>query len=62
MEFYYSNRKVTNVVSKNIIELLVILPLPPECWDYRHTPPHLVYTVLTTSGLYSAGDETLYGY
>lgn len=22
------------------LEQLIFLPLPPECWDYRYTPPH----------------------
>jgi hypothetical protein len=20
---------------------MILLPLPHECWDYRHVPPHL---------------------
>lgn len=27
-------------------ELLILLPLPPECWDYRLGLPHVVYVVL----------------
>jgi hypothetical protein len=26
-------------------ELLILLPLPPTYWDYRHAPPCLVYTL-----------------
>jgi hypothetical protein len=22
-------------------DLVILLPQPPECWDYRHAPPHL---------------------
>jgi hypothetical protein len=22
------------------LELVIILPWPPKCWDYRHVPPH----------------------
>jgi len=25
------------------LKLMIPLPLPPECWDYRDTPPHLGY-------------------
>jgi hypothetical protein len=24
------------------LELMILLPQPPKCWDGRHTPPHLV--------------------
>jgi hypothetical protein len=24
------------------LELVILLPLPPECWDYRCVPPSLV--------------------
>jgi hypothetical protein len=26
------------------LEITILLPLPPECWDYRHAPPHLEFT------------------
>ena len=35
-------------LSENDLELLVLLPLPPECWDDRHVPPRAVYVVLGT--------------
>jgi hypothetical protein len=27
------------------LELPIVLPQPPECWDYRRAPPHLAYTL-----------------
>lgn len=33
-------------VLKNDLELLIFLPLPSKCWDYKLVPPHLVYMVL----------------
>jgi hypothetical protein len=24
-------------------ELVILLPLPPKCWDYRHAPSHLAH-------------------
>lgn len=31
-QFYYG--------AEASLELLVLWPLPPECWTYRHVPPH----------------------
>lgn len=28
------------------LELLILLLPPPECWDHRHSPPCLFYTML----------------
>jgi hypothetical protein len=28
-----------------LLKLLTLLPPPPECWDYSHTPPHLAKAV-----------------
>lgn len=28
------------------LELLILLPPSPECWDYSNTPPHLIYVLL----------------
>jgi hypothetical protein len=28
-------------VAQSGLELKVLLPLPPKCWDYRHAPQHL---------------------
>jgi hypothetical protein len=22
-----------------VLELVILLPHPPKCWDYRHVPP-----------------------
>lgn len=30
------------------LELLIFQDLPPECWGYKHVPPHLVYAELGT--------------
>jgi hypothetical protein len=27
-------------VAKTGLELVILLPQPPECWDYRCVPPH----------------------
>ena len=35
-------------VAEDDLELLILLPLPPRCWDYRPAPRHLVYVVLGT--------------
>lgn len=37
-------------MTKDDIELLVLLPLPRECWDGRRVPPHLI--------LGGTGDQT----
>lgn len=36
----------TGFVAKDDFDLLTILYLSPECYDYRHVPPHLVHTEL----------------
>lgn len=36
-------------VAKTCLELLTILPLCPECFDYRHVPTFLVTYALTSS-------------
>jgi hypothetical protein len=30
------------------LTLVILLPQPPECWDYRYVPPCLVYLQLLT--------------
>lgn len=37
----------TQIVAKDDFELLTLVPPPPECWDYGHVPPWLVYVMLT---------------
>lgn len=39
---------LTYYIAKNGFELVTFLPPPPEFWDHRWVPPHLV--------LYGAGD------
>jgi hypothetical protein len=34
---------VFQYVAQAGLELSVLLPQPPECWDYRDGPPHLVF-------------------
>lgn len=38
-------------------ELLIIMPLPPKCWNYCNTTLYLTYVILTveTSILYTLG-------
>lgn len=33
--------ELTTVVEDDL-EVLIILPLSPECWDYSNVPPHLI--------------------
>lgn len=33
-------------VAQDDLEVLIFLPLPLQCWDWRHTSPWLVYVVL----------------
>lgn len=32
----------THCVAKDALELLIFLPLIPECWDYGFLSPHLI--------------------
>lgn len=38
---------------KDDLELLTLLPLPLQSWDYRHAPPHPVYAMLGTKPIAS---------
>lgn len=40
-----SNWLQTPYVSEGDSELLILLPLPPECWDHRLLPPHQAYSL-----------------
>lgn len=35
-------------VAEADLEFLILVPLFPKCWNYRHVPPWLVYEVLGT--------------
>ena len=35
----------TVYTAEDDLELLILLPLPPEYWGYRHVLPHLVYVI-----------------
>lgn len=36
----------TYKVAEDELELLILLPLPPDGWDYRCEPPHLVLSLI----------------
>lgn len=42
----YSRQASTLPGSKDDLEPLILLPLPPLCWDYTNAPPHTVYVML----------------
>jgi hypothetical protein len=29
----------SHYVTQTSLELMILLPQPPKCWDYRHAPP-----------------------
>lgn len=39
---------LTSYLMENGLELLIYLPLSPECWNRSTVPEHLVYSVLGT--------------
>jgi hypothetical protein len=40
--FFFSFLTWSGSVAQAVLELKILLPLPPECWDYRCTSPHPV--------------------
>lgn len=44
--FDYLRLALNILCSRELLELLVLLPLPPQCWEYSHVPLHWVYMVL----------------
>jgi hypothetical protein len=40
-------------------KLLILLPQPPECWYYTHSPVHPEMVVFFKVGCYNAGLERL---
>lgn len=45
MDSYIPGWPGTECLSKDDLELFVLLPPLPECWDYRHAAPDLIYRV-----------------
>lgn len=45
LHYYWHETLVCCYVTHDNLELLISLPLPPECWEYRYVLPHLVYVV-----------------
>jgi hypothetical protein len=41
----------SHYASQVVLKLLVVLPQPPECWDFRHAPPHPSVTHFTFCNL-----------
>lgn len=33
-------------VGQSGLRLMVLLPVPSECWDYMHAPPHMLYFII----------------
>jgi hypothetical protein len=38
--FLFSNESASRYVVHAGLEPVTVLPQPPLCWDYRHSPPH----------------------
>jgi hypothetical protein len=38
--FFFLSEVMSHHVAQVGFELLILLPQPPKCWDYRPLPPH----------------------
>lgn len=43
---YRPSRLLTSYIAEADLELLILLPPPPQCLDDNHAPPHSVYAVV----------------
>ena len=45
-QFSCARKAQLGYVARDDFEFLILVSLPPECWDYTCAPPCLVYIVL----------------